>query len=358
MSRSPAAPVSIPDSLQEVLSPEWLSVALDRRFPGIRVLSVATTHVTSRVSTNAQFHIECDGDLPAGLPAELCIKGYFTDCSDTALQSRAAGEPEANFYGELAGGLGVRTLPCFYAEVDPVTHHGVVITEDVAAQGAVFLDALSPYSVDEAALSLEQFAILHGRMWASAELSKSWLDPRLEHTFRARGLKEIRGNFDGVIGAGVPEEVKDAERLVEMVRRLAASLPAAEPRCLLHGDAHVGNIFLDGAARPSLLDWQLVQRGPWFVDVGYHIGCAVGVEERRQSERDLLAHYLDRLKAEGGQSPSWDEAWRSIAIGMVYGFFLWAITLKVRPPVTTAMLERLGAAVADHDAYQSVLELT
>ena len=40
---------------------------------------------------------------------------------------------------------------------------------------------------------------------------------------------------------------------------------------------------------------------------------------------------------------------------MVYGFFLWAITLKVAPQITTAMLERLGTAVADHDAY-SVIE--
>ena len=43
--------------------------------------------------------------------------------------------------------------------------------------------------------------------------------------------------------------------------------------------------------------------------------------------------------------------------GMLYGFFLWAITLKVAPPITTAMLERLGSAVADHEAYASVAAL-
>jgi len=42
-------------------------------------------------------------------------------------------------------------------------------------------------------------------------------------------------------------------------------------------------------------------------------------------------------------------------LGMVYGFFLWSITLKVAPPITTAMLERLGSAVADHEAYDAVL---
>jgi hypothetical protein len=44
-----------------------------------------------------------------------------------------------------------------------------------------------------------------------------------------------------------------------------------------------------------------------------------------------------------------------IAVGMVYGFFLWSITLKVHPTVIAAMLERLGVAVADHDAYRAVL---
>jgi hypothetical protein len=53
--------------------------------------------------------------------------------------------------------------------------------------------------------------------------------------------------------------------------------------------------------------------------------------------------------------PSQDDARRQIGVGMVYGFFLWAITLKENPQITAAMLERLGTAVADHDAYSSVV---
>ena len=169
-----------------------------------------------------------------------------------------------------------------------------------------------------------------------------------------RGLREIRGNFEGPIGSRVPEEVRDAERLVDAIGRLGGDLERARPRCLLHGDAHVGNLYLDASGQPCLVDWQLVQGGPWYLDVGYHIASTVGVEDRRRSERDLLAHYLERLAAEGGEVPPWDEAWRSIGVGMLYGFFLWAITLKVAPPITTVMLERLGTAVADHAAFSSV----
>ena len=346
--------VHVPDTLEEVLSPAWLNQALGQRFPRVRVGRVTLGPVVSRVSTNARFRLEWEGAAPPDLARDLCVKGYFTDWSATAALSRTAGEPEAWFYRDLAPASGVRTLCSVYADVDPSTRHGVVITEDVAAAGATFLDALSHYTPDQASASLEQYAVLHGRTWESGDLDRTWLKPRVESTLKARGLREIRGNFEGPIGSGVPEEVRDAERLVDTIRRLGGELARSRPRSLLHGDAHVGNLYLDASGQPCLVDWQLVQAGPWYLDVGYHLACAIGVEDRRRSERDLLEHYLERLGAEGGEVPPWDEAWRSIRVGMLYGFFLWAITLKVAPPITTVMLERLGTAVADHDAYSSI----
>ena len=40
----------------------------------------------------------------------------------------------------------MRVLTSVYADVDPATRHGVIITEDVVPHGAVFLDALSDYT--------------------------------------------------------------------------------------------------------------------------------------------------------------------------------------------------------------------
>ena len=345
--------LQVPDTLVEVLDPTWLSEALGRRYPGIAVRSVEPGPVVSRVSTNARFRIECD-EMPDGLPSELCVKGYFTDCTESGAASRSAGIPEALFYRHLAAASGVRTLECYYADVDAITQHGVIITGDVAAEGASFLDSLSPYTPDQAAESLEQYAILHGRTWRMDSRSESWLAPRLEQTMSARGLPEIDGNFDGPIGALVPKDVRDGERLLDAVRQIADHLKDDDKGCLLHGDAHVGNIYLNGQSEPCLVDWQLVQRGPWNLDVGYHIGCTLSPDERRKNESELLAHYLDRLRAQGADAPSWDDARRSLSAGMVYGFFLWAITLKVAPPITTVMLERLGSAVSDHQALSSI----
>jgi len=346
------AAVAVPDTIDDALSPAWLTAALAARFPGIRVTGVTPGPVVSRVSTNARFQIECAGGVPDGLSPYLCVKGYFTDAGRI---SRQAGEPEVRFYRDLAGPTGVRTLRCVYADVDPATHHGVVITEDVAVAGATFLDARSEYLPHQVAESLDVLAHLHAATWGDAPIGQAaWLEPRMASVLAGRGITEVRANFEGPIGAGVPVEVRDAERLVAAYRSLAAVVASARPATVLHGDAHVGNVFLDAHGTPSFVDWQLVQRGAWYVDVGYHIASALTVDDRRAAERELLEHYLDRLGVAGVERPPWDEAWRGMRRGIVYGFFLWGITQKVDPAITSVLLERLGTAAADHDAFASV----
>src|SRR5262249_45263065 len=147
-------------------------------------------------------------------------KGYFAE-SQRALAS--LGEPEARFYATVAEATGVRTLRSVYADVHPITRHGVVITEDVIAAGGVFLDALTPYSVDQAAQSLEQFAVLPARTWGPADQYASWLRPPLMPAlpngssrsgasgsgFSAmRGVDDVRRNFAGEVGVDVADELR------------------------------------------------------------------------------------------------------------------------------------------------------
>ncbi|WUA11997.1 phosphotransferase [Nocardia sp. NBC_01377] len=343
----------VPESLDEALSATWLTAALRPNYPGIDVTAVHRGPVVDRVSTNARFGIECAGGVPAGLPRDLCVKGYFNDLGRGA---RRACAPEAYFYRDLAAATGVRTLRSVYADVDPASEHGVVITEDVHARGGRFLDVTSPYTPEQTAASLGEFATLHAATWTAPEYERlSWLAPRLAHLHATRGMAEIAANFDGPIGAEVPIEVRDARRLYDTYRALvSAEAASTAPSCVIHGDAHMGNLYLDGDGRPALLDWQLVQRGHWYLDVGYHIASTLTVEDRRHSERDLLRHYLDTLAAHGVQSPPWDAAWQAISRGILHGFYLWGITVQVAPEVTTELLRRLGTAAADHGAYETV----
>ena len=346
------ATAPVPETLEEALSPAWLTSALGSRFPGIEVIAVTPGPVISRVSTNARFRIDCAGGTPEGLASDLCAKGYFTEVGRAF---RQVGVSEAWFYRDVAASTGLRTLRTVYAEVDASMGTGVVISEDVVAQGATFLDARSDYTPEQAAESLEELAKLHAATWGDpVHAGAACLASRLPTYLERRGVEDIAGNFEGPIGSAVPEEIRDASRLADAFRLLAAETGSVSPWSVIHGDAHVGNVYLDPSGRPSFVDWQLVQRGPWYLDVGYHIASALTIEDRRHVERDLMGHYLERLAAGGIEAPSWDAAWRGVRRGIVYGFFLWGITLKVDPAVTSRLLERLGTAAADHDALDAI----
>lgn len=339
----------VPDTLEELLTPDWLNAALAPRFPGLEVTGITPGPVIARLATNARFHIETADGLPEGLSPDLCAKGYF---NETGRAYRHIGESEVCFYRDIAASTGTNTLRSVYAEMDPTTKHGVIITEDVVVHGATFLDARSSYTPDQAAESLGELAKLHATTWLDpAYADTRWLEPKLESYLQRRGVDEIRSNFEGPIGAGVPEEVRDADVFLEAFRALATMSKDDSPWSVIHGDSHVGNVYLDGAGRPSFVDWQMVQRGPWYLDVGYHLASALTVEDRRRTERDLVAHYLDRLAAGGVDVPSHDEAWWGIRCGIVHGLYLWGVTLAVDPAITSKLLERLGTAAADHDAY-------
>jgi hypothetical protein len=340
--------VAIPDTLDELLTPEWLNAALSTRFPGVHVTDVTPGPVVERVSTNARFTIE--GDIPEGLPQELCAKGYFSEAG----RGSGAGLPEACFYRDLAHPIGVRTLNSVWADVDPISQHGVVITEDAIETGAEFCDALDDCSVDRAADLLGQLAILHAYAWEQPEIvtQNDWLASRLQWILHVRGLKEIRSNFEGPNGQDVPGRVRDAQTLVDTYARLAART-AGPGWAIAHGDAHVGNTFIDNENRPCLLDWQVTQFAPWGIDIGYNIASSLEPEVRAANERDLLQHYLDALGAAGvADVPTFDVAWDEYRMGVVHGFFLWAITVYVRDEVIAQLLRRLGTAADELDSYR------
>ena len=348
-----ATTVVIPETLGEVLTPSWLTSTLSSRFPGIRVTDVIPGPIVERVSTNARFRIECEPDVPPGLSPTLCAKGYFSEPGRVSAQ---AGVPEACFYRDLADDTGVRTLKGVWAGVDPVTQHGVVITEDVIEAGGVFRDALTPCTVEQTADLLAELAHLHAYGWENPEVASApWLEPRIGQTAKVRGVKEIRHNFDGAPGVGVPDDMRDPQQLVDAFNALGADQPGAG-WTVIHGDMHVGNTFLDGEGRPALIDWQLVQHGHWSIDVAYHIASALVPAARATAERDLLRHYLEQVASGGAVGvPPFDQAWEQYRRSMPYGFFLWGITQFVTQDIIGVLLHRIGTAASELESYEVLL---
>lgn len=338
----------IPDTIEQVFDPSWLTEVLSIDHPGVEITGVVPGPKIERVSTNARFRIE--GTIPEDLNPNLCVKGYY---APDAGGSKGAGIAEALFYRDVVGRTGVRTLTPVFVGVADDFSNAVILTEDVAEAGAAFLDALSPYSVDQTVESLGQLAQLHASTWDDPTLlATPWLQPHLTSVMQDRGIPEISGNFFGPIGALVPRTVAKPELLMETLAKVPEIAAKLGPNAVITGDAHVGNVFIDGSGQISLVDWQVCQLGNWFLDVGYHVGCTLPVEERRANYDHLVSSYLEQLAAKGHDiGLDQDKLRLALCCGLLYGFYLWAITLKVAPSITTAMLERLGTCVDDLDAF-------
>lgn len=341
-------PSPAPLDLDVVLSAEWLDGVLGPRASGVHVARTEVVESLVTIASKVRFRVEFAPGVPGGdapLPDALCVKGYF---APESAAFASLGQVEARFYTEVAPHLSVEVPPCVHAGIDPGTGHGLVLMADLVARGCTFLTASSPYSVDQAAATLEQLARLHTADLPAGLRRADWLAPRIAGYLAYVSEDRLQAQLDDGRADGLDPAVRDTGRL-RAALALVAERSAADARCLVHGDAHAGNLYATAGGRPGLIDWQVVQWGWWALDVAYHLGAVLDVGDRERHERALLDHYLDVAHAHGGDPPPADAAWDAYRDALVYGYYMWAITQRVDRPVIETFVARLGGAVEHHE---------
>jgi Ser/Thr protein kinase RdoA (MazF antagonist) len=96
-------------------------------------------------------------------------------------------------------------------------------------------------------------------------------------------------------------------------------------RTLVHGDAHLGNLFVDGT-RTGFLDWAVIAHAPGMRDVAYPLCNSIPTEVRRTHERALVARYCELL-GERDIDLDVDTAWEQYRIFALYSWVAAAATL-------------------------------
>jgi thiamine kinase-like enzyme len=344
-------PKVAPTEISEILSPLWLTPVLAAVWPGAVVEKVSIVEDIVTTAQKVRFDVTYRMPAPANALRAFCVKGFFGPDAQRYRSSGAA-EAEVHFYQDLAAHLSLRVPRCIYGGIDAANGHGIIIMEDLVVRGARFLTALEPYSKHQAEGSLDQLARLHASHWNGSGLdSLPWLKPQLQQLAAVPvvATERVQSLMDGPRGAPFPAAMKDAARIYRGLGALSERL-SRESQCLVHGDCHAGNVFEESGS-PGLIDWQLLQRSCWSLDVAYHIGAVLTVQDREKSERELLAHYLQRLRAHGVSPPSSDDAWLLYRVSVLYGYYLWAITQRVVPEITIEFVRRLGTSVMTHDSF-------
>jgi aminoglycoside phosphotransferase (APT) family kinase protein len=334
---------SIPITLDAFLDCEWLSEALSDVDDDHRVVAVEVVDSSKTLAQKVRFRVTVEGPNGQHHARSYCVKAHLDGSPGSDLYS------EARFYRELAPLLDLRMPRAYYARVDEPEAQAMIIMDDVVEMGGRFLSAHTPYSIDTARDSLGQLARLHASTWGDTRTAeREWLSPRIRDMaefFAGEGLQSL---LDDGRGSEISPELRDADNLLEAVRRTADH----DITCVIHGDTHSGNVYLNDEGRASWLDWQVVQRGNWATDISYHLATVLDVETRRSHEADLLRHYLQELESLGTKAPQWDEAWEQYTLSFSYGYFLWVITRVSSRAVVLIHIPRLAAALADHDTFR------
>lgn len=331
--------ITVPSTHDELLDPAWLHEALDDIGVDDEIVSVEATGTSKTRLEKLRFAVTVDG--PGGRRVgHYCAKAQLNG-------AEGGGISEARFYLDLGPRLDVRMPRVHYAAHSDTS--AIIIMEDIVAAGGEFMSPHHPLSVATVKSTLSQLARLHGTTWGLAPVADvAWLGRGLERFATSYGAEMLQGLLDDGRAEGFAPELRDAENLIAALQTQLTY----EATCVLHGDTHTGNVYLDAEGRGSWFDWEVVQTGNWAQDVAYHLSTVLTVEDRRAHERDLLQHYLDALAAEGAPAPSFDAAWDLYRRSFGYGYLFWVITQIRGRDEVMAHMPRIGAAMTDHQTYQ------
>jgi len=326
----PALPLDATD-----LTPAWLSGVLGAQVADVKVLDQAFA-TNQRVRIGLTYAATTEG------PTSLFVKLAPLDpVHREMIGASGMGEREARFYADVAPSVDLRVPRAYYAASADDGSFALLL-EDLAAEGCAFSDGAWGVTADAAAGALEELARLHARFEDSAVRSAvaPWLEaPQAQPSdIAAQLMRTVLDEHGDVL---TPPYVAAGELYVDHHARLD-QLWNAGPQTFIHGDTHIGNVFLD-RGRVGFVDWGLSRVSTPLRDVSYFLTMAVDPEERRRSERDLLRLYLDALRAAGGTEIAFDDAWSVHRVQA--GYTVVATFLAFMPSYATADAQQLGIAL-------------
>jgi aminoglycoside phosphotransferase (APT) family kinase protein len=348
----------------EEITPEWMTAALAKHFPGHEVASCRFSEPDEGTSSRRRIFLEWKTSHPS-LPKSVFCKGSLHLENRYMIGLNGGIEAEATFYRVVRPRLEIEAPEPYFVGFDPETLNSIIVMRDLGEE-AKFCWHTPPATRPQAESQMRLLATLHAAFWESAELATTLAGFRTWENYFTITVEKAG------FGDACPRGFTEAEDVIppRLFRRAAEVWPATlrsvllhstMPRTLVHSDVHLKNWFVAKSGEMGLNDWQCSCKGNWGRDLAYAISTALAVEDRRAWEKDLLRYYLDRLHAAGGPKLELDAAFVNYRQQLFNALSWWTGTLgqppeapKMQPPETSRVfIQRMTHAIDDLDALDA-----
>jgi len=354
------------------ITPEFLSELIGRMHPGARVESLEVLEAlgiggmvsTAGRSTLALHYGEGTPDLPDRVLVKMIV-------DEKSISPPCMFETEVRMYERMLADVPIEKPICLAATYEADTDNFMLILEDLTERGAQFTNVLKPpLTPEEVRGLLDTLATLHAHFWESPLLDResAWLSSQIAgRQFESLGSEFIVPLMEANIAESpyradfIARAGRSPMELWRMIRAVHRHQAETMPMTLCHGDTGAHNTFRLPDGTSGFVDWQLSVKAAWTHDVHYLICTGLSVADRRKHERELISHYLQRLKEKGiDYAPDIDDAMAEYSLAIIWGLVIgwFAVPSSMYGmEIISANVERLFAAACDHDLFNRAEKL-
>lgn len=279
----------------EEISASWLTEALAETHPGVRAKKVDLVDAHSGTTGRARIQVSWEGE---GAPANsLFVKLPPTnEISKQMVLATGMGRREARFYQHVAAHVPVRVPRPLWAVSNEEGSAYLMLLEDLEVAGCVFPGPDDPKVLPLAESLMAALGQLHASyaIEDGAEVAIEGIEPPMRNDWGQILVESALTQFE----AEMPEEFSRLGRLYLEKNAAFQNLLETGPSTLIHGDPHIGNLFLEGRT-VGFLDWACTAVGVGVRDVAYFLCNSMPADIRRMHEKRLLAIYQESLAAGG-----------------------------------------------------------
>lgn len=335
-------------SCPEQITVAWLGEIFSTSEKTIEAQAVEV--VESHSGTTGRTRVRVEWSSGVDLPTDIFVKLPPTDpTSREMVISTGMGRREAQFYQRLGGEVPVRIPAPLWSGWSEDASQYVMLMEDLAENGCSFPNAREPNLAKYAHTLMRSLARLHAHFWDSSRFSGdlSWVEPAMRHEWGQILVKSGLEQF----GGEMPDEFNRLGRFYLDHTEAFSDFLDRGPHTLIHGDCHLGNLFVDGE-QIGFLDWACFSHAPGMRDVAYFISNSLPTELRRAEQESLLRVYSQELTAAGGPNVAWDEIWQQYRRFVAYSWVSAVTTAAAGSRMQSleigrAAMERTQAAIQD-----------